>query len=294
MPLEYRGYSVHISCNGKELPQYQVELVNETTIACYIPSEAGQEFRVVWKQQDGEPAFTGTGVEVYADGRRLTGFGTPDREGVASTAPTSIANVRRYLTFSQVKLLSDGDAADQCVDLTQLGVIDVRIYQAVQLPGLYPHKTRVIADVAGVSERSKMIGINQVSYGREKLMEGSLINHRKFQQGPLLVSFQFRHRPAAMLQAIGIMPRADPAPERIPAKTPPEPSNAAQSASSIDLKNLFTYRDLRNQATLRSVQDELKSLKSGTGNQQSAKRERSASPIRVGAAHGEVIDLTSD
>ena len=33
---------VYIRCEGRTLPEYQVEAVDEKTMACYIPSEAGK------------------------------------------------------------------------------------------------------------------------------------------------------------------------------------------------------------------------------------------------------------
>ena len=42
MPLELNGFRVHIQCDGKELPQYQVKQVNNNVIRCYIASEAGK------------------------------------------------------------------------------------------------------------------------------------------------------------------------------------------------------------------------------------------------------------
>ena len=42
MPLELNGFRVQIESEGKELTQYQVKQVDQTTIRCYIPSEAGK------------------------------------------------------------------------------------------------------------------------------------------------------------------------------------------------------------------------------------------------------------
>ena len=42
MPLELNGFRVHIECDKKELPQYQVKVVNKDTVRCYIASEAGK------------------------------------------------------------------------------------------------------------------------------------------------------------------------------------------------------------------------------------------------------------
>lgn len=41
MPLTLRGFSVHVSCEGQELKQYDVR-VEGNTISCYIASEVGK------------------------------------------------------------------------------------------------------------------------------------------------------------------------------------------------------------------------------------------------------------
>ena len=33
---------VYISCEGRQLPEYQVEVVDAQSVACYIPSKAGK------------------------------------------------------------------------------------------------------------------------------------------------------------------------------------------------------------------------------------------------------------
>lgn len=42
MPLTYRGYVAHIESEGEELPQYDVEQIDERTMMCWMPSEAGK------------------------------------------------------------------------------------------------------------------------------------------------------------------------------------------------------------------------------------------------------------
>ena len=42
MPVTHRGYDVYIKSDGKELPVFNVEIVNAETVTCWIPSEAGK------------------------------------------------------------------------------------------------------------------------------------------------------------------------------------------------------------------------------------------------------------
>ena len=42
MPLEFKGFSAHICCDGKELEQYDVQQEDERTVTCWVPSESGK------------------------------------------------------------------------------------------------------------------------------------------------------------------------------------------------------------------------------------------------------------
>ncbi|KAH9951474.1 hypothetical protein B0H21DRAFT_705714 [Amylocystis lapponica] len=45
MPLNHRGFGAFITCEGKELELYAVKVEDETTITCWIASEAGRTLR---------------------------------------------------------------------------------------------------------------------------------------------------------------------------------------------------------------------------------------------------------
>ena len=40
--MRNNNIEVYIKCENRALPEYQVEVVDDKTVACYIPSEAGK------------------------------------------------------------------------------------------------------------------------------------------------------------------------------------------------------------------------------------------------------------
>ncbi|KAA1470297.1 hypothetical protein DENSPDRAFT_682330 [Dentipellis sp. KUC8613] len=137
-------------------------------------------------------------------------------------------------------------------------------------------------------------------------------------------SFLFQHRPAALLQAMGIMPRPPPVEanenfvrrehrsksnvaakrtsrgdEDLRARKRSRPSLGGQSGSESeeDIKPNIedpeeTARISSLQENIRRMQAELESLTKSTSGR--VKSERAPSPIFVGSAAGTVIDLTAD
>ncbi|KAI0057471.1 hypothetical protein BV25DRAFT_1831154 [Artomyces pyxidatus] len=209
MPLAllHRGYSVYISCEGKEIPQYQVEVVDEKTLRCYIPSEAGKKFIVHYDDVIGD---SHTSVRVYSDGRYMYGMGCEagqyDLMDGVRTSPTTISPFQ----FSKVVTTSDDEVMTD-VDITQLGTIEVRVKRAVLKANgaMFPHDVHNVADIGPIPEVTKTAGYNQVSLSKdvEIVHDGPsrVFSTLGSWDDPYAV-FQFRHRPAEMLQAMGIMP----------------------------------------------------------------------------------------
>ncbi|KAI0318577.1 hypothetical protein OF83DRAFT_933193 [Amylostereum chailletii] len=308
MPLVLRGFSVSIACDGEEIPQYQTEVVNDKFL-----------------DRDEEPKI----ARLYADGRYIYGlarkaFDEPIALSTVQTSPTTVMPFQ----FSQTELTSDELASATPATLDYLGLLDV-------LP------------VGSVSEKSKKMGLNHVSFGppvetpnKETKVYRILKGHSWKKP---FVSFQFRHRPSALLQAMGIMPSPESTQEAQADEVPTEhhvshsrragkrpststtddaapskkhkaavagaslsPSNHTKGGpgsfgppepnDSIDVKpgiNDGAARLRALQDTIRAAQDEMDRIRSGKS-ANAVKAERLPSPIRVGSARGEVIDLTDD
>ncbi|KAA1470298.1 hypothetical protein DENSPDRAFT_836068 [Dentipellis sp. KUC8613] len=334
MPLEHRGFAVHISCDEKDIPHYRSETLSEKQISCWIPSEAGKEFAVHYEQPKEDFVYC---AKIYCDGRFMRGkSGPPEMKGDIKGVRTSPHTISAFM-FSNVKTHEDDDSylnMPNDVDVTHIGVIEVRIYRAEVYRRKGPSSRVVtVKDLGSVSELSKKGGLHQVSLGK-----GYVDTSKKGASGrtgwrPIepedkpYASFIFHHRPAALLQAMGVMPRPDPSVNRL--KEPLRKKDGAETSAisrkrqgheevSRDKKRsrLSGDRDPRSatedikpdvddddddgadtkmlEENIRRMQAEVERRKARRMVPGRVKAERAPSPILVGAAAGTVIDLTDD
>ncbi|KAI0312294.1 hypothetical protein OF83DRAFT_1146782 [Amylostereum chailletii] len=206
MPLTHRGFSVLISCEGKEIPQYTVRYPDEATVTCYIPSEAGKTFKV---HVDDIICSSDKMYRVYADGRYLAG--TASRAGMVSSLSevrTSSTTVRPF-QFSQVDITSEESASATSFAQLHLGAIEVRVVHARRsrsAPTQHPAND-AYTEIGSIAETSKMVGLNRVSLGPEvssTAQTTAVFNPVQRWDAPLAV-FRFYHRPEAFLRAQGIL-----------------------------------------------------------------------------------------
>ncbi|EPS95258.1 hypothetical protein FOMPIDRAFT_1054332 [Fomitopsis schrenkii] len=64
--------NVYIESQGHALPEYQVEIVDDKTVACYIPSEAGKNFMICWRADTRHDDHV-TSVRPRIDGHNIYG-----------------------------------------------------------------------------------------------------------------------------------------------------------------------------------------------------------------------------
>ncbi|KAI0828667.1 hypothetical protein BC628DRAFT_1417656 [Trametes gibbosa] len=238
----HRGYEAWITdANKKRIKEYgsQVADGDGRTVTCSIPSESGKQFVVRWKDHIGEHHFN---ARIYVDGMRTRGkICQPGdracRRGVRTTSadtyhafqfadlqttgaplspspPPHLPNLAAFsLTFlgSRISLRTQDDDAAlwNQTDLDALGTIELRIFHIRPDAGpSKPFRPHAFAGVGAVHERSKKAGVHCVTLG-EAARSGraggtrscKLLNPK---EGPF-VTFVFRYRPAALLQAEGIM-----------------------------------------------------------------------------------------
>ncbi|KAI0037098.1 hypothetical protein K488DRAFT_8848, partial [Vararia minispora EC-137] len=163
MPVNNLGFSVSIHADGKEIPHYQRQDISHNTTTCYIPSEAGKEFEVHFKND----AFTGNGavITTYIDGREMQGLSVRAFESAKMRGVYESLETIRPFSFSRLKLKGD-DGADPNVDLSKLGVIELHVSRAIvthdgRNRDYAPRK--VTAELEAVSEKAKKIGWHSVS-----------------------------------------------------------------------------------------------------------------------------------
>ncbi|KAI0312299.1 hypothetical protein OF83DRAFT_1146833 [Amylostereum chailletii] len=239
MPLTLKGYIVHISCDGVEIPQYQVEVVNDRTVSCYIPSEAGKSF-VIHYVDNNTDGHEGKSIYVHADGRYLQAFGTTAGvSGSISHQYDMSVVTRRAFRFSKVELVQDDTNRDiDDSSRTQTGLIEVSILRAISHLGPSPgsaRKSHEADDGLHAPEKSKLIGFNHVSLGKQESY--TPLEHKIHWTHPTdtqinpYVAFHFRHRPAELLQAMDIMPRPK---VRTPEPSAPVPQRRARPSQEMN------------------------------------------------------------
>ncbi|KAI0760369.1 hypothetical protein C8Q74DRAFT_222833 [Fomes fomentarius] len=231
------GYEVWIADSRKQpLPEYGVELGGDgKTITCYIPSQSGQQFSVRWKDHNGPHAHH-TSMQVYVDGivagRTHCDPGTGGRRRGLSTHSAAT-----YSPFEFAVLhTTDDDSALWTGASENLGTIELRVVHVRPDFREVGFKPKEFSGVSSVHEQSKKAGAHCVALGRAQRYKGV---HQKVITRPIdkhagpAVKFVFRYRPAAILQAQGIMPaqasEAGPSAPRRDVKVKTRASTAAVS-----------------------------------------------------------------
>ncbi|KAI0312298.1 hypothetical protein OF83DRAFT_1176771 [Amylostereum chailletii] len=200
MPLHLKGYTI--------------EVVDDRTVSCYIPSKAGQGFIVHFRDSN-KDEHVGKSVFVHADGRCLGRAGYP--AGVAGKFSHQIddsAGIKRAFRFSKVELVQDGIGHDSYDPTkTGTGLVEVRILRSILEAGPASKPVRKVHeadDGLRVPEKSKLVGFNHVALGKHEphIPVQHKVHYRTTDtlERPY-VAFHFRHRSAELLQAMNVMPR---------------------------------------------------------------------------------------
>ncbi|KAG6809879.1 hypothetical protein H0H92_014297 [Tricholoma furcatifolium] len=208
--VELNGFSAWVVVDGTELPEYGYQTDLELKqVTCWIPSQAGKEFTVCWKDPVG---LVGTAGYLSVDGtpcgakhmyslaqrpfRRVDTI----RKGAVSTSETT----ERPLSFAQIDLTDnesylDVQASPHLGDI-RLDIFEVKIEQGTRFvqPGMPP-------DQQLLHERTKKAAVqHRVKLGDEaSCPEKKFVSLKKIRH---LCAFVFRYRPFDVLKANGIMP----------------------------------------------------------------------------------------
>ncbi|KAI9065277.1 hypothetical protein FKP32DRAFT_1674914 [Trametes sanguinea] len=233
----HRGFEAWIAyADGQRLSEYDIEYDGKKAI-CYIPSKRGKRFMICWKYHSGQHR---AGVQVRIDGASV-GCKTsrPGETGKRIGMRTGSFADGAYHAFEFADLVTvAGEDGDMFMGLkrdaqpgssqprrNKLGTICVRVYHIkpdLESPMPFPPRPVPFTGVCAVNEEQSDEKKNKLTDGahcvrlgpkiRPKWSEGakqgavmSLLNK---DDGPF-VSFEFRYRPASVLQAEGLMPRSE-------------------------------------------------------------------------------------
>ncbi|KAL4077120.1 hypothetical protein V8B97DRAFT_2080191 [Scleroderma yunnanense] len=202
--LTQREFSAWIVSNNQSLPEYLVA-VDKTTnkVSCWIPSEAGKQFSVHWKDAGSN---VHTCAFIYLDGfvvpgRFLYGSGNTSREGVRS-GPV----MERPFIFSEYQNTCPNGKCNK-----DAGTIVLKI-KRVRLDG--QKHANAFQQIPHTSSSQAMVSAHCVSYGDERptyeqcpltwqIKPYDESNNRSY------VTFVFRYRPMEFLLSQGITSEDD-------------------------------------------------------------------------------------
>ncbi|KAH7884284.1 hypothetical protein F5I97DRAFT_1929160 [Phlebopus sp. FC_14] len=296
--LIYGTFRAGIQVDGAILPTYDVETsFQDNTVTCWIASEAGKTFSVVWQDRDTSRSHSLLG-DVTIDGvsggggiirplpphMKVTGLMVSAELKYINTSVTTA----KPLAFSKLQLTDE----DEYLHSTPsgLGEIVLTLRPGVVVgPGLQPANGPNLNNK--VHERSKKAFTHCIGFGDEiQVPMRHTLQVQHLTPKPS-VTFVFRYRPLDRLIADGIVP-SPPSLKRAAPQEEPEEEDQPHAPSDDDaIRELAAlkvtcYSSLDPAAPQTWSQEQVKRLEARlmTSRKPSAKR--------VKVEHGDVIDLT--
>ncbi|KAF8483632.1 hypothetical protein DFH94DRAFT_690107 [Russula ochroleuca] len=298
MPFNLLPLNFAIICEGNELETYDVVQEGPNSTRAFVASEAGKQFHITFRNDMFDMDIV---VNMYIDGERI--YHGYLRAGLVG----QVLGVRKTSTsvlpfkFQELELVD----LEYAPVVPEMGTIELRAFRCQALrtvqyqgiPGYGLHEGRV-------SERSKKAGWHHVSTADEIASAGptcSVYADYFDPQDSPYVNLKVFYRPRELLMAQGVITghnvgaRNSGEYDINNRKRAREDGSAGPSKrpSGSTVKKEEISANARQQR-IQALQAELNSLTAGPSGS-SVKRElRSPSPIVVGQAAGEVVDLTLD
>ncbi|KAL4245484.1 hypothetical protein ABKN59_009419 [Abortiporus biennis] len=297
--MKLQGFEAVITCEGHRLQEFQTTVEDGRTISCFVPSMAGKNFEVIWKDHTYRGFAT---VRMTVDGRKVNGkINYPGNRGKRKGIRSSVDTLQPF-QFSEVVLRDDDNLVTSSATLEQIGSI------AVNMTAILPPRSRDFGgftasrfeDIGPVNERSKKAGSHCISLGQPQRCEAKRRTHVRIvnpHQGPIAV-FVFRYRPAGVLQARGIA-SADQLSQLLPIDNWQREHRPHSSLSHRNRSLTFRSDDAKpnivGHTPVIKKEDNHHPVRYGEIiDLTQIKDEEDSLPIRTGFIPGEVVDLTLD
>ncbi|KAI0058973.1 hypothetical protein BV25DRAFT_1178009 [Artomyces pyxidatus] len=218
----YKGYTAHLSCEGKELQTHDNVEICGNRVYAYVASLAGKEFCIHLDTPRGIIAQ----VEVYFDGKlAFAGQTVPGVPGVWKDMEVN-GELRPFL-FSTIDVVEEGEEDETVVGSAPLGTVWVSVWpvikksqknlkdkgqgrrrrscsstREVDIPALNFEDI----PLGPVCETSKLAGCHQISLGPARAATADEIEVSPYYTTgeDFFVSFTFENRPLNVLIAKGI------------------------------------------------------------------------------------------
>ncbi|KIK80737.1 hypothetical protein PAXRUDRAFT_833359 [Paxillus rubicundulus Ve08.2h10] len=276
--LEYKTFRAGIRVDGDFLNVYDVETsFEENKVTCWIASEAGKNFSVVWQDRDLSRNYNIAG-HVKVDGTFAGGMlFQPIHFGQANCYNSSLAELKyinaspttvRPLAFSKLQLTDEDQYLRSAPP--ELGEICITM-RPVVVTGRAPQAIGPNLNTK-VHERAKKAFSHCISFGDEIVVAPQhVVQVHPLTQEPS-VTFVFKYRALDRLMADGIAP------------TPPSLKRAAPQGDSAGDELRDSQADAMHEIAF--LKEKVKELEARLDTSQKA------SEKRVKVERGDVIDLT--
>ncbi|CAE6444005.1 unnamed protein product [Rhizoctonia solani] len=246
MPLNHLGFSVWIAdSEGNELPEYEVKLVNDHKIECWIPSTEGSNFKIMWKILNAMPGLD-LAIYPYLDGVGMTGA----TQRMGSTFPGYVHELDSHRTGSSTvrlfefgkRILTDREDAARPSDaqLYYLNTIVARFNWGLIGTAQPALDFSVPQEAAPLNEKSVKKGHSGSAGLGRAVARAQLPNHMcTFSPSAAAnpVMFVFRYAPRDWLKARDIIP---PSPQPSPSPQIKPKRERSFDSDVIDIDDLLT------------------------------------------------------
>ncbi|KAH8084327.1 hypothetical protein BXZ70DRAFT_957724 [Cristinia sonorae] len=220
--MKTERYYVDIVSTQGPIPEFEesraIEDQRNTTNCCWIPSEAGEAFRINLSNLSGDSIE----ARCFIDGRFLSRIlvrpGVADYvEGVQITD-----SAVRPFVFSDVTVIDDENLLiPTTYNCDKFGTIEVNIHRVIVREEYHWDRGQLsYSDPGPIPEKSKKAGCHQVSLGEVATVPSILCADVLMMDKPEKprAKFIFRYRPLSILQAEGILPSPQYTDDRQPRK----------------------------------------------------------------------------
>lgn len=211
--MKLLGFHVSIYSDDKRMKEYSVVISPDGKKAtCWIPSESGKKFGV--KCRDGKSSTIqgrAKSVHVFLDGQRMRKCAYLSRHTSVKIGGVRVAdNAKRPFVFADIQTTDEGAELDNShVRLDKIGTITVNLF-LVENRRLVTRtsKNYKVQDLppAVLDERTKKAGEHCTSLGSQELCSPSTRYTADYNTNNPDLIFEFYYRPAAVLQAMRIIP----------------------------------------------------------------------------------------
>ncbi|KAI5990094.1 hypothetical protein EDD15DRAFT_1177203 [Pisolithus albus] len=275
-------FSAYIVVEGEESKEYEVTVDSGGTQAtCWIGSEAGKKFSVMWRRHSiNGPASRGE-VTVDGVGCCCINLLPRDNEVTASCSRMVRGTTQRDLMFCDLQLSDDDALVGKSVS-SYLGEITLRIWF-----GTFHWQRRRQGTILPLTSHAntyheksvKKLTTHCVGFGPEREREVRPMHWKMSPNQDPPLNFIFKYRPIGILQANGVAPRPAPA---IVTAVPGDPSGTQNSLSGV----------LERIALLENELKRLRNEVSDESADRKPKRIKRECVEKHPIIHGEIIDLT--